>query len=122
MEGELNITYLKQLIEWLTAFAPRLLLSIVILIIGMWIVKKLAKGLIRLMEKANLDPEISGFFKSMASLALQFIVILMAAGTLGLEVSSILGILAGVVFVVGLALQGFLGNFPAGLTIVFFKP
>jgi len=122
MQGDLTVNYLNQFIDWLTAFAPRLVLSLIILFVGLWIVKKLAKGLIRLMDKANLDPEISGFFKSMASLVLQFVVILMAAGTLGFEVSSILGILAGVVFAVGLALQGFLGNFAARITIVFFKP
>jgi len=59
---------------------------------------------------------------SMASLALKFVVILIAAGTLGFQVSALMGVLAGVVFAIGLALQGFLGNFASGITIVFFKP
>lgn len=122
MQSDLSMNYINQFLEWAMNFAPKLILAILILVVGLWIVKKLSKAIVNLMERANLDPEISGFFKSMASLALKFVVILIAAGTLGFEVSSILGILAGVVFAIGLALQGFLGNFAAGITIVFFKP
>ena len=87
----------------------------------MWIVKRLSNTIVSLLERAILDPEITGFFKSMASLVLKFVVILIAAETLGFEVSSILRILVGVVFAIGLALQGFLGNFAVGISIVLFK-
>jgi len=49
-------------------------------------------------------------------------VILIAAGIIGVQLSSLLGLLAAVGFAVGLALQGFLGNFASGLTIIFLKP
>jgi small conductance mechanosensitive channel len=75
-----------------------------------------------MLSKSTLGPEISGFFSSMASIAMKFLVVLIAAGVLGFEVSAVIGVLAGVVFAIGLALQGFLGNFAAGITIVFFKP
>ena len=103
-------------------FAPKFAGAIIALFIGLWIVKKMVKLIDMALEKASLGPELSGFFSSMASIALKFIVILIAASILGFEVASIMGILAGVVFAVGLALQGFLGNFASGITIVFFKP
>jgi small conductance mechanosensitive channel len=53
---------------------------------------------------------------------MKFVVILFAAGFIGFEVSSLLGVLAAAGFAIGLALQGFLGNFASGITIVFFKP
>ena len=113
---------LTKYVEALIDFAPRLLGAIIVLIIGLWIVKKLIGLLDRILNKSSLGPEISGFFSSMASIALKFIVILISAGLLGFEVTAIIGVLAGVVFAIGLALQGFLGNFAAGITIVFFKP
>ena len=112
------ISYKDGLID----FAPNLAGSIIVLIIGLWIVNRLIKLLEHILEKASLGPELSGFFASMASIALKFVVILIAAGILGFEVSAIIGVLAGVVFAIGLALQGFLGNFASGITIVFFKP
>ncbi|MEM1122123.1 MAG: mechanosensitive ion channel family protein, partial [Bacteroidota bacterium] len=40
----------------------------------------------------------------------------------GFDASSLVAVLAAAGFAVGLALQGFLGNFASGITIVFFKP
>ncbi len=108
--------------DGLLNFAPRLAGAIVVLIVGLWIVKKLLTIMDRLLEKSALDEEIRSFLSSLASLAMKFIIILIAAGIIGFEVSALIGVLAGVVFAIGLALQGFLGNFASGITIVFFKP
>jgi small conductance mechanosensitive channel len=103
-------------------YLPKIFFAILIYMIGMWVVKKLLSLLDGMISKSGLSTELSGFTMSIASLAMKFVVILAAAGVLGFQVSSLIGILAGVVFAVGLALQGFLGNFAAGITIVFFKP
>ena len=121
----MELDWQKTITEYTDAlldFAPNFLGAIIAIIVGLWIVKKLVKLIDMGLEKASLGPELSGFFSSMASIALKFIVILAAASFLGFDVASIIGILAGVVFAVGLALQGFLGNFASGITIVFFKP
>ena len=115
-------TYSENLLEWIVSFTPKLLLAILIVIVGMWIVRRILMVFARLVDNAGVGPELSGFFMSMTSIALKFVVILIAAGTIGFQVSSLLGVLAGVVFAIGLALQGFLGNFAAGITIIFFKP
>lgn len=115
-------TYSQKAIDGIITFAPKLLLALAIVVIGLWIAKKIITVFETILGKSNIGPELSGFFMSMASLALKFIVILIAAGTLGFQVSALMGVLAGVVFAVGLALQGFLGNFASGITIVFFKP
>ena len=74
------------------------------------------------MEKANITSEVKSFLNSIIDIVLKAIVILLAAATIGFEISSLIGIFAAVAFAVGMALQGFLGNFAAGITIVFFKP
>ena len=112
------MVYRESFIDYLPSLAG----SIAVLIIGLWIVKKLVLVVSRLLDKSNIGPELGGFLSSMVSIVLKFVAILIAAGILGFKVSAIIGVLAGVVFAIGLALQGFLGNFASGITIVFFKP
>lgn len=108
--------------DWAIAFAPKLILALVLLFIGFWIVKKLMTLFSITLSKAQLSEELKGFLLSLSSIALKLVVILIAASVIGFESSSLIGVLAGVVFAIGLALQGFLGNFASGMTIVFFKP
>lgn len=114
--------YLELFTDWVVVFAPKFVLAIIILIIGFWIVKKVNKILQISLGKANLGIEITTFLLSMLDIFLKFVVVLIAAGTLGFQTSSLLGVLAAAGFAIGLALQGFMGNFASGITIVFFKP
>jgi len=109
-------------LEFAITVVPKIALAILILVVGLWIVKKVMKLITHLLERANIGAELTGFLGSIASIALKFVVVLIAASVLGFEVGALLGILAGAVFAIGLALQGFLGNFASGITIVFFKP
>ena len=86
-----------KLIEYKDAivdFAPKLAGAIIVLIVGLWVVKKLTHLLTNVLERATIGPELSGFFSSMASMALKFILILMSAAIMGFEVSTVIGILA----------------------------
>lgn len=114
--------YAEWAMDAVMTFAPKLLLAIVILMIGMWVVKKINKVAIAALEKANIAPELSSFFTSFLDIALKIMVFLFAAGKVGFDATSLVAVLAAAGFAVGLALQGFLGNFASGLTIVFFRP
>jgi len=114
--------YINLTTDWAIVFIPNLIMAILIIVIGLWIVKKISALITLSIEKSGIDNEISSFLSSIVDIVLKFIVILAAAGTLGFAVSSLLGVLAAAGFAIGLALQGFLGNFASGLTIVFFKP
>lgn len=114
--------YAEWAMDAVITFAPKLLLAIAILIIGMWVVKKINRVAITALDKANIAPELSSFFTSFLDIALKIMVVLFAAGKIGFDATSLVAILAAAGFAVGLALQGFLGNFASGLTIVFFRP
>lgn len=108
--------------DWALVFIPKIFGALIVLVIGLWVVKRLMKVLEVVLKKSQLGPELTGFFLSMASIALKFIVVLLAASVLGFNVAALVGVFAGVIFAVGLALQGFMGNFASGITIIFFKP
>lgn len=114
--------YLADLSDWAVSFAPKLLGALLVLFIGFKLVKKVHSILATTIQKSNIDPEISGFLISIADIVLKAVVCLTAVAILGVKLSALVGLLAAAGFAVGMALQGFLGNFAAGLTIVFFKP
>ena len=114
--------YIDLITDWAIRFTPKLILAIIILFIGLWIAKRISKLIGISMDKANITSEVKSFVGSIMDIVLKAIVILLAAATIGFEISSLIGIFAAVAFAVGMALQGFLGNFAAGITIVFFKP
>ncbi len=114
--------YMEMLMDWTITFVPKLLLACLVLVIGFWVVKKILKAITKLIDKAGVGVEISGFLNSIINIVLKMAVILGAMSIIGFEVSSLLGILAAAAFAIGMALQGFMGNFASGITIVFFKP
>ena len=119
---EVDNKYVSDAIDWAITFAPKLVLALAILAIGMWMAKKLSKVIRFSLSKANLGLEIEEFLSSLFDMGLKVIVVLAAVATVGVKVSALFGVLAAAGFAVGLALQGFLGNFASGLTLVFFKP
>ncbi len=120
-EEKLNLYYDK-VIDFAVTFAPKLAGAILILLIGLWLVKKLNKLLTLSLERASLSKDVTPFLVSFAGIAMKIIVLLAAAGVVGIETTSIFGILAAAGFAVGFALQGSLSNFAAGILIMVFKP
>ena len=119
--GKLN-QYLEQFMDWAVIFVPKLLLAILVVFIGLWIAKRISKLIRAAIERANVSTEVTSFLGSIIDIVLKLAVFLLAASIIGFQVSSLLALVAAVGFAVGMALQGFLGNFASGITIVFLKP
>jgi len=114
--------YMGNLMDWAVIFVPKLILAALVLFIGFWIARRAGNLLKGGIARANVSSEVTTFLGSIIDLVLKLAVILVAASIVGFEVSSLLGLIAAVGFAVGMALQGFLGNFASGITIVFLKP
>ena len=119
---EQALGYLDTVIKMAIEFAPKLLTAIAIIIIGFWLVKKLTKLLGISFEKANLDPAVRSFMTSFINGALKVLILIVAASRVGIEMTSLVALLAAAGFAVGMALQGSLANFAAGIMILVFKP
>lgn len=122
MDPEKLKEYSDLLLDWLISFMPKLLMAIAILFVGFFIVKRLTVFINRVLNKSNLDQEISAFLGSLIETILKLGVVLFAVSMLGIEMTAIIGLLAAAGFAIGMALQGFLGNFASGLTILFLRP
>lgn len=116
------VKYLNLAIDSVITFAPKLIASVAVFVIGFWVIKKVSFMVSESLKRSSLSPEITSFLISMFDIVLKLAVILFAAGFLGFDISAIIGLLAAAGFAIGLALQGGLGNFASGIIILVFKP
>jgi small conductance mechanosensitive channel len=103
-------------------FAPKLVGAIIVLLIGLWAIRRIGKILHRVFEKKNYDVSLESFLQSLVNIGLKVVLFLTVAGMVGLPTSSLFAILGAAGLAVGLALQGSLSNFAGGVLILIFKP
>ncbi len=116
-------TYLERIIQLGVDYAPKILLAILVLIIGFWIANRLTRLVIKSLEKSNPNNhELQSFLGSIVGIGLKILVVISVAGIVGIETASFVGIIAAMGFAVGLALQGNLANFAAGVMILLMRP
>ena len=114
--------YIEQGTSLAVQYAPKLVLAIVTLIVGIWIINAFVKFLRKTMTKREADPSLIPFLTSLANVLLKAMLIISVASMVGIETTSFVAILGAAGLAVGLALQGSLGNFAGGVLILIFKP
>lgn len=115
-------TTADQIISSIVDFSINALAALVILIIGLWIAKKLKGVFSSLLTKKGVDATLIGFFSSMLYGAIVVFVVIAAIGKLGVETTSFAAVIAAAGLAIGLALQGSLSNFASGVLLILFKP
>jgi small conductance mechanosensitive channel len=121
MEEKLKF-YLDKTIDWGIEFVPKLILAFLIFWIGFKVVNRITKTVDKAILATGISQEIGEFLGNIIEMVMKAAIVLVAISFLGVELSSLVAILGAAAFAIGLSLQGFLGNFASGLTIVFFKP
>ena len=111
-----------QIQELVTVFGMRILAAVAILFFGWWAAKIIRSIIRKLMERAHVDPTIITFVKNLAYIALLAFVFIAALGKLGIQTASFIAVLGAAGLAVGLALQGSLANFAAGVLLIIFRP
>ncbi len=108
--------------EALILHGTSLVIGLIVLWVGMKILNKFLGWVNKLMLKKELDADLRPFIHSLLSAILKMLLILSVAGIVGIPITSFVAILAAVSFAIGMALQGSLSNFAAGIMILIFKP
>ena len=108
---------------WVTAFAPRLLAAVVILVIGFLVAGWVRRGLDRVTLRTRwVDNTIRPFILGIAQYGVVILVLILVLNQIGIETSSLLAILGAAGLAVGLALQGTLSNIAAGIMLLWLRP
>lgn len=108
--------------EYASLYGIKIIGAIVIWVIGSWIIKKIMKGVRKVMSKRNYEESLQRFLINLISWALKILLIIAILGQLGVETTSFAAILAAAGLAVGMALQGSLANFAGGVLLMIFKP
>ncbi len=114
--------YVAKATELGIAYAPKLLLAIATLFIGLWLIGVIVGTASKLMEKNNVDPSLRPFLASFLTVILKVLLVLSVVSMIGVEITSFIAILGAAGFAVGMALSGTLQNFAGGVMILIFKP
>lgn len=112
----------SKLQEWLAFYGIKFIAALAIFIIGRMIAKWIRKLIQKLLSKGKIDDTLVKFVSSLCYFAVLTFVIIAALGQLGVQTASFVAILGAAGLAVGLALQGSLSNFAAGVLMIIFKP
>jgi small conductance mechanosensitive channel len=108
--------------EVLALYGMKVVAAIAVLIIGRLVAKLAQKIIEKVMAKGRQEQTLISFVSNLVYAALMAFVIIAALGKLGIQTASFVAILGAAGLAVGLALQGSLANFAAGVLMIIFKP
>lgn len=112
----------NQLITIVVEYFPKLLGAILVYIVGMWLIKRITKGISLVMHKRLYEPTLQSFLLALVQTTLSVLLILSVIGMLGVNTTSFAALLAGAGIAIGAALNGTLGNLAGGVMMLIFKP
>ena len=99
-----------------------LLVAIVVFFFGRWISRVVVRSLQRLMERAQIDVSLRKFLSDVLYAVLLVVVVTAALDQIGVRTTAVIAVLGAAGLAIGLALQGSLSNFAAGVMIIVLRP
>ena len=106
--------YITKAVELLITYAPKVILAIITLIVGLWLIGLITKVTRKSMEKTKADKTLIPFITNLLSWLLKVLLFISAASMVGVATTSFIAVLGAAGLAIGLALQGSLGNFAGG--------
>lgn len=120
---------LSQSAQWLEnnqglfiEYAVNIASALITLIIGIYVARITGGTIHKVMKKRELDPTVASFTSNMIRYLILAFVIIAALGRIGIQTASFVAVIGAAGLAVGLALQGSLSNFAAGVLLIMFRP
>ena len=114
--------FLSRMVDLGITVGSKILFAVIVLIVGRWIVRRLNKLVNKILTKREVDASLTTFVRSLVSITLNLLLVIVIIGILGIETSSFIALFASAGVAVGMALSGTLQNFAGGVMILLFKP
>ncbi|MBE5937192.1 MAG: mechanosensitive ion channel [Lachnospiraceae bacterium] len=96
--------------------------ALILFFIGRKVIKWITKLVDKSLKKSKLEEGVIKFLHSCISIVLNIVLIVLLAGFLGLETTSLAALIGSAGLAIGLSLQGSLSNFAGGVLILIVKP
>jgi len=108
-------------IEFITNYSFQILGAIIIFVIGIFVSKYIYK-IVHNILKTKIDETLSGFIANFVRLLIIVMMGILALGKLGISIGPFVAAIGAISLTAGLALQGSVANFAAGVVLVATKP
>lgn len=112
--------WMDQAVALTMAYAPKVLLAIITLIVGMWLINRFVSVLDK--KLGQKDPTLNKFLCGLIGAVLKVLLLISVASMIGIATTSFIAVIGAAGLAIGLALQGSLANFAGGVLILIFKP
>ena len=112
----------EAIINYFLTHGVNILISVVVLVFGIWAARLVKKLFIKSLKGRHLDITIKYFLANIIYILLLIVVLIIVFGQLGIPTASLITVLGAAGLAIGLALQGSLSNVAAGLLIIFLRP
>jgi small conductance mechanosensitive channel len=113
---------LDTLITFGTTWGVRVVGVLVALLLARWIAGLFSRSLVRSLEKRSFDETLTRFFGTLIRYAVLAGAVVGCLGVFGIQTASFAALIAAIGLAIGLALQGTLSNFAAGVMLLVFQP
>ncbi len=124
MEKELQEVsrFYNIVIEFITNYSFQIIGAIIIFAIGIMASKYIHKYVLKLLLKTTIDETISSFIANIIRFLIVLMMAILALGKLGISIAPFIAAIGAISLTAGLALQGSVSNFAAGLVLIATKP
>ncbi|MBT00393.1 MAG: mechanosensitive ion channel protein MscS [Oceanospirillaceae bacterium] len=109
-------------VQFFVNYSFQIVGALIILLLGLWVAGRVSRWTLGLMQRHNMDITLSRFIASCVKILLVAVVAIIVLGKLGISVTPLVAMIGAVGLGAGLAIQGLLSNYSAGLTIVVTRP
>lgn len=103
-------------------YAVNIVAAIFILIVGLIVARIVSGAVSRVLKIRGIDLTVSDFLSAMVRYAIIAFTLIAVLGRIGVQTTSVIAVIGAAGLAVGLALQGSLSNFAAGVLLVIFRP
>ena len=110
------------LVGFAIEYGVKIISALAVLLIGLWVIKILNRGIKKMMEKRTIDITLQPFLRSLISTLLKVLLAITVMSMVGIEMTSFIAILGAAGLAIGLALSGTMQNFAGGVMILILKP
>ena len=124
MEQELvRVTALyDQIVSYLVNYSFQIFGAAVVFLVGLFISRRVAALILALCKRKDLDITLSRFFSSSGRLLVVVATLIIVLPKIGIQITPFIAAIGAVGLGAGLAVQGLLSNYSAGLSIIFTRP
>jgi small conductance mechanosensitive channel len=108
--------------KYVLPIAIRIVIGLAVFYVGRMVAKLIVKAVQRVMDRSDMDVSMRKFLSDVVYTVLLVAVVVASLDTVGVKTTAVVAVLGAAGLAVGLALQGSLSNFAAGVMIIVLRP